>query len=359
MITTLKYGQKELATATQRTWSWFSLLIVLGYEGAGCLIGGTLLILSPDGRLMAMPVELMKGVFENFLIPGIILFGLGILNTVAFVFVMRNNQFDWLLSALALTGMTIWFIVEIIVIQELHWLHLMWGMPVFWGYIVAIPFFVSRYSSLRSQRVLLFCGVLSSLWYGFVNILVPFFDTGYHVASQTVSELSAIGAPTRQLWVLLVILYPVLFAAFGWGIRFFADTNRSLRIMGSLVVIYSVFNFYWPPMHTREVIAAGGGTLTDTLHITWAIITVILMMVLMGFGAGGLGKSFRVYTLVTMVVFVVCGALTFMDAPAMEANLPTPFIGIWERINIAAFMIWILVFANALLSRPATSRSAG
>ena len=43
------------------------------------------------------------------------------------------------------------------------------------------------------------------------------------------------------------------------------------------------------------------------------------------------------------------GVLTFVEAPNVDKNLPTPYIGLWERINIAAFLVWILVFANILL----------
>jgi len=41
---------------------------------------------------------------------------------------------------------------------------------------------------------------------------------GYSSASQTVSELSAIGAPTRSLWVPLGAVYTLLVTAFGWGV---------------------------------------------------------------------------------------------------------------------------------------------
>jgi hypothetical protein len=40
-----------------------------------------------------------------------------------------------------------------------------------------------------------------------------------------------------------------------------------------------------------------------------------------------------------------------MEAPGMGKGLPTPGIGIWERINIGAFMLWIIVFAIMLLQR--------
>lgn len=144
------------------------------------------------------------------------------------------------------------------------------------------------------QKALLLSGLASSLVYAAVNVAVPMTWDEYSIASQTVSELSAIGAPTRALWIGLIVPYIVLFAAFGWGVLKSAGINRWLRIAGSLILVYSVFNLYWPPMHRREVLAAGGGTLTDTLHLVWAGVTVFLFVLIMGFGAIALGRLFRV-----------------------------------------------------------------
>lgn len=123
----------------QPTWQRIILLIILGYEGAGALAGGILLIIAPDGHLMDMPVDIMHGVFPNFLVPGMILSGMGILVTSAFLAVLRRRQFDWLLSGLGLGGLAIWFIIEIVILKEFHWLHAMWGIPVLVGCLAAFP----------------------------------------------------------------------------------------------------------------------------------------------------------------------------------------------------------------------------
>lgn len=327
------------------------LLIVLGYEAAGCLLGGLLLLAAPDGRFMNMPADIMHAVFHDFLIPGFILFGLGILNTVAFFFVLRRNSSDWIMAALALGGLFIWFVVEIVILQELHWLHLMWGLPVLLGWVVAIPFIYSRHQTLAFRNDLLIFGILSSCWYAAINMIVPGHYAGYSMITQTVSELSAINAPTRIFWVLLVIWYPLLFASFGWGVLASAGKNRALHMTGSLMIIYAVLNFYWPPMHQRDVIAADRATLTDSLHIAWAMMTLLFMTLIMGFGAAALEKGFRLFTAATFLVFVVFGMLIGKEAPDLQANLTTPYIGIWERINIATFMIWVVVFAIVLLRK--------
>lgn len=309
------------------------------------------LSLRPMEDLWTCRQILCTAFFEDFLIPGIILFGLGILNVLAFVSVLRNARSDWFMTGLALGGLFIWFVVEIIILQELHWLHLMWGFPVFLGCVAAIPQFVFRHEAVKARNALLICGILSSLWYVAINIFVPLMYEGYRMSSVTVSELSAIGAPTRILWVLLVLPYPLLFAAFGWGVRQSAESSRPLYIAGTIILIYSILNFYWPPMHTREVIAAGGGTLTDTLHIVWALMSNLFMLCLMGFGAVALGKRFRLYTIATWAVFIVFGVLTWMESPGIAKGLPTPKIGAWERINIGAFMLWVVVFAIMLLQK--------
>ena len=50
-----------------------------------------------------------------------------------------------------------------------------------------------------------------------------------------------------------------------------------------------------------------------------------------------------------MVILVSFGALTGWDGPRVAANLPTPWIGVWERISIGAFLLWVVVLAVPLL----------
>jgi hypothetical protein len=344
---------KAKETSAQR-WQRIFLLIILGYEAAGCLVGGVLLVAAPDGRYMDMPVRIMNGVFRDFSIPGAILFALGILNTFAFISVLRKFPYDWLLAGLALGGLFIWFVVEIIILNELHWLHAMWGLPVMLGCVFAIPFIAARLTRGTSPDALLACGALSSLWYVAINLITPLFYDGYSLLSQAPSELSAIGAPTRILWDLTVTFYPLLFAAFGWGVLQVSAGNRYLRIVGNLIIVYAVLNFYWPPMHRREVIANGGGTWTDTLHLVWASVTVFFMILFMVFGAKASGKKFRLYTAANLILFLLFGTLTFIESSSLEAGLPTPWMGLWERINIAAFMVWVGVFSFSLVRKKNT-----
>ena len=200
----------------------------------------------------------------------------------------------------------------------------------------------------RWRAPLLSCGILAGLLYIAMTLFVGMLWNGYSVTDQTISELSAIGAPTRPVWTMLITVYDALMLAFWWTVWRSAP-DRPLRIVGALLFTQALFGIFWPPMHQRDVLAAGGGTLTDTLHIVWTVVTSLFFMVALGFGAAAPGKRFRVYSLVTMVIVFACGAWTGTFAPAMQANLPTPWVGVWERINTNVFMLWVVVVAVMLL----------
>ena len=114
------------------------------------------------------------------------------------------------------------------------------------------------------KSTLLYCGILASLLYTGMMTFIRF--EGYSLISQTVSELTAIGAPSRSLWIPLGFIYQVLMIAFGIGLWVSAGTKPSLRVV------------------------AGVG-----------------------------------------------------------ANLPTPWVGLWERINIFGFLLWNVVLAGNLI----------
>lgn len=209
---------------------------------------------------------------------------------------------------------------------------------------------VARQSTLL--QALLLCGIISALLYAAMLIIVPMFWQGYSSASRTVSELSAIGAPSRSLWVALSRLWAVLYAAFGLGVWLTAGPNRALRVVGPVIILSNIVGLFWPPMHQREVLAAGGETLTDTLHIVWTAMNGVFTLLAMGFGAAALGKPFRNYSIATMLILLAAGALTSLQAPRVNANLPTPWIGVWERINIGVWLLWVVMLAIMLLRRP-------
>jgi hypothetical protein len=197
------------------------------------------------------------------------------------------------------------------------------------------------------RMALLACGIAAPLLYAAMLVFVPLGWPSYSSASQTVSELSAIGAPTRPIWVPLGLVYTLLVAAFGWGVWTSAGGSRGQRVLGALWIASGVFGLFWPPMHLR----GAEPTLTDTLHIVWTAASGLLTLIAMGVAARVSGKRFRVYSILSIVALLATGAITSLDAPKVPANLPTPWMGVWERINIAVWMLWLALLAIALLRR--------
>jgi hypothetical protein len=206
---------------------------------------------------------------------------------------------------------------------------------------------VSR--DVRIQKALLTCGIVSSLLYVAINILGAMQWEGYSSISQTFSELIAIDAPSRPLAVPLSIMYAVLIYAFGLGIWKSAGQKRSLRMAAILIMLKEVLGLVvtlFAPIHMRGI----AGTNSDTMHGILTFVGVLFCMFpAMGFGAAAFGKYFRIYTIGTMAIFLVFGILAGQYQPAYVANLPTPWMGFYERINIYGYLLWIVVLAVTLL----------
>lgn len=199
----------------------------------------------------------------------------------------------------------------------------------------------------RMQRLLLASGVLSTVLYAAMNVLVPLQWPGYSSVAQTISELSAIGAPTRSLWIPLGVLYSVLVTAFGWGVWATTRGSRRLRVVAALRLVYGLSGFAWffAPMHLRGV----EPSLTDVVHVALGCGTSVVYMAMLVIGSGAFGQRFRLYSWATLALLLVTGILTGLESPAIGRGLPTPTIGVWERAGIGVSMLWIAVLSVALL----------
>jgi len=206
-----------------------------------------------------------------------------------------------------------------------------------------------RGRSLR--RALLVCGILSSLLYAATDLIGGLLYPGYSFTAQTISELGAIGAPSKPIVDRLFMIYPVLALAFSAAVfREAAGGNRALRITGALLAAYTLVGavgFTSAPMHRR-----GAGSLaTDLPHIIVAALVVVLMLLALGVGALSLGRRFRWYSFATLLTVVVSGTLTAPYVTRIAAGQPTPGVGIIERITVYSMVVWLAVLAAALLRR--------
>jgi hypothetical protein len=199
------------------------------------------------------------------------------------------------------------------------------------------------------RQVLLGCGIVGPAWWVAMDVVGSLLYPGYSYIDQTISELSAQGAPTSTfMMVFSGIPYLVLMIPFGVGIWLTAGGRRAQRITAALVlgeVVWGVVGGLAFPMAIR----GHEETLRNQMHAWYGIGMPIFFLLAVAFGSRLFGTRFRYYTYATVLALLVFGVLTALQAPRVPANEPTPWIGAYERINAYLPMLWFVVLAVGLL----------
>ncbi len=204
-----------------------------------------------------------------------------------------------------------------------------------------------RDTRMTLLTVLLACGIASSLIYVGSDVIGALRYPGYSYASQAFSELLAIGSPVRPFMMWTAALYNALVIAFGIGVMLSADAKRSLMVTGALLVFYGIVSGAGPyiPMHVRGTTTVMG----DLSHILITAATVVAILAFVAVGSVTGGRAFMVYSLVPIAASIAGGVLAGQQVSVVAAGQPSPLLGIIERVNIYATMLWVAVFSISLL----------
>ena len=115
-------------------------LVLLGLLSIGAIGGGTILIISPSGELLGIPLSEYKNLpFNSYLIPGIILFTiLGIIPALLVIALIKkptskiaerlnlfsDMHWSWTFSIYIAFTLICWIHIQLIFLQGVvHWLH--------------------------------------------------------------------------------------------------------------------------------------------------------------------------------------------------------------------------------------------
>ena len=202
----------------------------------------------------------------------------------------------------------------------------------------------------RLDIFLISCGIAAPLLYVFTDVLLATRWEDYSFRDQTISELNAIGAPTRTLSIVLGIVGYAFLVVFGVGVWRTAAADRRLRAAGGGLIALGVLAWVGVPffaMHVREA----EETLTDTLHVAQLAVAGPLLLVIIGFGAAAFGWRFRLYSAATVVLTLAFGAWSGTYGADVADDLATPWVGVIERISVYSYQLWIGAFAIAVLAR--------
>lgn len=115
------------------------LIGLLAFLGLGAIGGGAVLIISPSGKLIGMPLSMLNpSPFYNFLIPGVILFlVLGVIPLLLIIALLKKptsklaEQFNffsdmhwaWTYSIYVAFTLIFWIQIEMVLLNAVSWLH--------------------------------------------------------------------------------------------------------------------------------------------------------------------------------------------------------------------------------------------
>lgn len=104
--------------------------ILLLFNSAGALYGGSELIFNPDGSSLQLPLKLLEHTpFQDYFIPGIILFvANGLFGIYVFTMLILNTRHHSLLVIAQGAILLGWIIIQILLIQIIYYLHIILGL---------------------------------------------------------------------------------------------------------------------------------------------------------------------------------------------------------------------------------------
>jgi hypothetical protein len=200
------------------------------------------------------------------------------------------------------------------------------------------------------KKLLFYGGIFGPLVFLLVDIIGNIITPDYNYIINAVSELTQAGSKNTFLLSPLFLISAIMTVAFGIGILLnYKDRRSKLLLTASiLIIITGTFSgltgtvFPMDPFNS-EMMFAG------MMHIILTGISAVLVMFLILMIGISLyrvkqWKSFRLYSITTVVIMVIFGGST----PTLIMN-SIPLLGLFERIVIYTYLLWFFVLAFKLI----------
>jgi uncharacterized protein DUF998 len=199
-----------------------------------------------------------------------------------------------------------------------------------------------------ARKMLLVCGILSPILYAISDVVAGMRWEAYSFRDQTISELAAIGAPSRPLFAALLLVVYSLMVAFGIGVWKSASAIHRLRIVGGLLIGLGVMALTVGQLAVMSPRGTEQG-LAGAMHLVEGLAAMLMTFTLMGIAATTFGARFRLYTIVTIILALGFGAWSASEVSKIELGLATPWLGVKERIFWYGYQSWFAALAVRLL----------
>jgi hypothetical protein len=195
-----------------------------------------------------------------------------------------------------------------------------------------------------AQKLLLASGILASVLKVGSDLLAGMTWKGYSFVSQSISELSAAGAPTRSLVLPLELMFDVLVMAFAVGVWQLAGESLLMRIVSALIVgnaAISLFVSLFLPMR----ISPDGGSSASTIHVLLMAIGVLCFLLAMGMAGAAYGDWFRYVSLGILAAYLVLAIARFLLPSPTIGGPPVATVGVQERTMVVGYLLWLVALA--------------
>lgn len=200
------------------------------------------------------------------------------------------------------------------------------------------------------RKFMYYGGILSPIFFVLVDIIGGMITPDYSRIINAVSELTQAGSENIYLLSSLFFISAVMGIGFGIGIVTKFSYSRSKLIFsgGILIIINGIFSgltgtiFPMDPFNV-DITFAG------TMHIILTALNALMIMLLIpmmgiGFYRERQWVSFRLYSIITLVIIVIFGGST----PVLMMN-DIGLLGLFERIVIYSYLLWFFVLAFKLI----------
>ena len=202
-----------------------------------------------------------------------------------------------------------------------------------------------------NKRILYYGGILGPIVFLLNDIIGSIITQGYNPIINAVSELTQAGSEYICLLGSLFFISAIMLSVFGIGVvTHYMCRNSELLLLGGIFIIFlGLFSalsgtiFPMDPFNAETTFAGRMHIILTGLNII--LIVLAIPMIGIGFYRTHQWKSFRLYSIISVLIMLVFGAST-----AVLMTNDIKLLGLFERITIYSYQLWIFVLANKLIT---------
>ena len=197
----------------------------------------------------------------------------------------------------------------------------------------------------------LVAGVLAPLTYAAAVVLGGWLTPGYSHLAEPVSALIMENAPAAAALDPIFTVYNALMVVFAVALgRAFRGSGVALRVIApallALTGLTGILMGFYPMDAIGDPLTYGGRVHIWLAGIASAASMLTVLLVALPLRRHPAWRRFAGYSLISFIVIFFSGAFA-----ALAAARLSPVMGLWERVTIGAFLLWVLVLALRLMAR--------